>query len=422
MSTDQPPAVPPKNRRKPQTIDLTAAEVEAKPAAEPAAVPESAPEPAPEPSPSPSAQESPETSSAEPPPPPPRPPRRSVAALIGCGIVGGAVAAGALVVAAHLYLAGPDSPDARLAGVEQQLRDLAARPWPAAGGGAGADTRALDELAARLAKLETAVSNPRPAQLDPAVANRVSAIEGEIKALAESVGVHNRRSDEAVATAREARARADATAAALAELAQKLERTSKAFEAALAKIERNVQQPGTDRAGRLAIAAAALESTVARGAPFAAELAAVKAQISDSKAPADQPTLAALEPFASTGLPSASALAGEISDLAPALTQASGGPPREGGGFLERLQTGAERLVRIRRVEEVAGSDPSAIIARVEFKAVHGDIAGALAELASLPEAARAPAAAWSKKAQARAAALDASRKLAADSLAGLGK
>jgi len=43
-------------------------------------------------------------------------------------------------------------------------------------------------------------------------------------------------------------------------------------------------------------------------------------------------------------------------------------------------------------------------------------------ELASLPEAARAPAAAWIKKAQARAAALDASRKLAADSLAGLGK
>jgi hypothetical protein len=345
-----------------------------------------------------------------------------VAALIGCGIVGGAVAAGALVVAAHLYLAGPDSPDARLAGVEQRLRDLAARPWPAAGGGAGTDTRALEELAARLAKLEAAVANPRPAQLDPAVANRVSAIEGEIKALAESVGVHNRRSDEAVATAREARARADATAAALAELAQKLERTSKAFEVALAKIERNVQQPGTDRAGRLAIAAAALESTVARGAPFAAELAAVKAQISDSKAPADQSTLAALEPFASTGLPSANALAAEMSDLAPALTQASGVPPREGGGFLERLQTGAERLVRIRRVEEVAGSDPAAIIARVEFKAVHGDIAGALAELASLPEAARAPAAAWIKKAQARAAALDASRKLAADSLAGLGK
>jgi hypothetical protein len=410
MSTDQPPAMPPlpENRRKPPTIDLEATEVEARPAADTATAPESAPEPAQE-----SAQEPPpsaKTSPAEPPPPPPPPPRRSVAALIGSGIVGGAIAAGGLV-AAHLYLAGPNSVDARLAGVEQRLRDLAARPWPAAGGAIGTDTRALDELTARLAKLEAAVANPRPAQLDPAVANRVSAIEGEIKAMAESVGVLNRRSDEAVATAREARARADATAAALTELAAKLDRTAKAFEAALAK-----QQPGADRPGRLAIAAAVLETTVARGAPFASELAAVKTLGADPQA------LAALEPFAAAGLPSVNTLAREMSDLAPMLTQASAGPAREGGGLLERLQSGAERLVRIRRVEEVTGSDPAAIIARVEFKAVHGDIAGALAELASLPEGVRAPAAAWIKKAQARAAALDASRKLAADSLVGLGK
>ena len=57
------------------------------------------------------------------------------------------------------------------------LSDAAAQD----GSYAGSDTRALDELAGRLAKLEAAVANPRPAQLDPAVANRVSAIEGEIK-------------------------------------------------------------------------------------------------------------------------------------------------------------------------------------------------------------------------------------------------
>ena len=78
--------------------------------------------------------------------------------------------------------------------------------------------------------------------------------------------------------------------------------------------------------------------------------------------------------------------------------------------------------MRIRPVEEVAGSDPSAIIARVEAKAAHGDLAGALAELGKLPAAARAPAEAWSKKAEARIAALDASRRLAADALAGLSK
>jgi hypothetical protein len=78
--------------------------------------------------------------------------------------------------------------------------------------------------------------------------------------------------------------------------------------------------------------------------------------------------------------------------------------------------------VRIRPLDEVAGSDPAAIVARVEFKAMHADLAGALAELAALPEGVRAPAQAWIGKAQARAAAIEASRKLAADALAGLGK
>ena len=102
------------------------------------------------------------------------------------------------------------------------------------------------------------------------------------------------------------------------------------------------------------------------------------------------------------------------------MQQAAGVTPRE--GILEKLQAGAERLVRIRPVDAVAGSDPSAIIARVEAKAAHGDLAGALAELGKLPPAARAPAEVWSKKAEARLAALDASRRLAADALAGLAK
>jgi hypothetical protein len=135
---------------------------------------------------------------------------------------------------------------------------------------------------------------------------------------------------------------------------------------------------------------------------------------------ADPKSLAALEPFAASGVPSVATLAREFSELAPALQQAAGVTPRD--GILEKLQAGAERLVRIRPVDAVAGSDPSAIVARVEAKAAHGDLAGALAELAKLPPAARAPAEAWSKKAEARIAAIDASRRLAADALAGLAK
>ncbi len=120
-------------------------------------------------------------------------------------------------------------------------------------------------------------------------------------------------------------------------------------------------------------------------------------------------------------MPTAAALARELTALTPSLLQAAGAPgPRQ--RISGQAAASAEKLVRIRPLDEVAGSDPAAIVARIEVKAARADLAGALAELAKLPDAARAPAEAWIKQAQARAAAIDASRKLAADALSGLGK
>src|SRR5262249_17816998 len=148
---------------------------------------------------------------------PPRAPSRSVgwAPLIGGGLLGGPVGRGPAGTAALRGAPNRGPVGARLPGLGQRVRDIAARPSPA-----GVDPRALDELASRVAKLEAAP--PRTAAIDPAFANRVSAIEGQVKALSETVGILGRRSDEAVATARAARERAEATAAALTELTQKL--------------------------------------------------------------------------------------------------------------------------------------------------------------------------------------------------------
>jgi hypothetical protein len=192
-----------------------------------------------------------------------------------------------------------------------------------------------------------------------------------------------------------------------------VERSSQGIEAELAK--RPLDAP-PDRPGRLAMVAAALNGAVERGEPFAAELAGAKALAGDAKA------LAPLEPFAAAGLPSTLTLSRELSGLAPALYQAAGVAQREGGGFLDRLQANAERLVRIRPVAEVPGDDPAAVITRIEVKAAHNDVAGALAELAKLPATARAPAEAWIKQAQARTAAVEAGRRFAAAALAALGK
>jgi hypothetical protein len=339
--------------------------------------------------------------------------------MIGAGVLGAAIV---LAVLGSMGLLvnpndGLSAVDARLAGLELEVRDLAARA-PAA----GVDARALDEVVGRVDTLEAAVVTSRPETGDPSFSNRIAAINGEVKALAETIGTLGRRNDEAAAAARAAQTRSDATAAAVAALAQKLpagaavERSQvEALAARVAAVETSEKTAARgDQAVRLVLVATALKTAVERGDPFAGELAAAKALGADPK------LTAALEPFAASGVPTSAALARELAVLAPSLRPASPAPARD--GFLERLQVNAEKLVRVRPTDEVAGSDAAAIASRVETRAAQEDIAGAQAELAKLSTTARAPAEAWLKQAQARTAALDASRRLAADALAGLGK
>ena len=355
---------------------------------------------------------------------PPDPPWRAI----------GAVAAGVLLVVLLVFVTGQFSSDeirirtieARIARAEQQVRELAGRA-PAT----SVNPTALEELTARVDKLEAGGSATRPPAADPALANRMATLEGALKSLEEKVGVVARRTDDIDLIARDAREKAAATTAAIAELTQKmarlssmsdldasvnriaaLERLTAAMQAELAK--RGVGETG-DRPVRLAVTASALNTAVERGDAFAAELAAAKQLAGDSS------TLGPLEPFAATGLPSATALGRELVALTNALAQSSGAPPRE-GGFLERLQANAERLVRIRPLDEPPGDDPAAVLTRIEQRAAQADLAGALAELAKLPAPARAPAQAWTAKAQARLAAVAASRRFAADAFAALGK
>jgi hypothetical protein len=346
-------------------------------------------------------------------------------------VAGALGAAAVLLVVLLIWLIVPRGGEAvaaltpRLAAIETQLRDLAARPAPVS-----VDPQALDALSARLAKLESALNAPRPPATDPALAGRVGALEGALKPLSDSIGALARRADETDAAFRNVRGRADATAAALSELQNAARATSADHGeianlsnriAALEKTDRAVADhlaksaatAGSDRPVRLAVAAAALRSALERGDPFAAELAAVRPLTNDVNA------LSAIEPFAASGVSSAAALGRELLVLLPVMQRAAGLAPRE-GGILDRLQANAERLVRIRPIEEIPGEDATAILSRIEVKAGHADIAGALAELAKLPPAVRAPALAWIAKAEARAKALEASRRLAADAIAAL--
>jgi hypothetical protein len=313
----------------------------------------------------------------------------------------------------------------RLAAIETQLRDLAARPVSAS-----IDPAAINAVSERLTKLERALSAPRPAAADAALAGRIGALEDAVKPLNESVATLARRAEEADAAFRNIRSRTDTATTALADL-QKAARASSADHGEIAKLSdrivaveqsnravadqlaKSTAAAGSDRPVRLAVATAALRAAIERGDPFTTELATVKPLATDVAA------LSAIEPFAASRVPSDAALGRELLVLLPVMQRAAGSAPRD-GSFLDRLQANAERLVRIRPIEEVLGEDVTAILSRIEVKAAHADISGTLAELAKLPPAVRAPASDWIARAQARNKAVEASRRLAADALAAL--
>src|SRR5262249_3660013 len=189
---------------------------------------------------------------------------------------------------------------------------LAARSPPAA-----ADPKALDDVASRVAKLEAAANAPaQGAASDTALTDRVAALETQLKTMAETVGSLGRHDEEVFAAARDARGAGGdpgaapargrnvpaATAAergAVEALGERVD-AIEAWGNRVSALERSREAAERgDRAVRLALAATALNTAVEGGDAFAGELAAVKGLGGDPK------LVAALEPFAASGVPPA---------------------------------------------------------------------------------------------------------------------
>jgi hypothetical protein len=348
--------------------------------------------------------------------------------LVGAGVLGAVIALVAASAAAWVLL-GPGADhggdaDARLTRIESQLDALAHRnsaPAASTAPAPPADAKALGELTERLARIESQLSE------------QAGSVDREVKPLTDKLADLTHRNDEIMAAAQVARDRADAAAKSLADVARQLtvlnaERARApqvqradldalstrlaGVESATKSINEQLTRMASTGAGstRQAVLAIALDAAVERGAPYARELAAI-----DSAA-ANAETLAALKPFAATGVPSAAALAHELTTLLPA-ARAAAGEQRPAGGFLARLQSNAERLMRVRPIGAAPGDDPIAILSRVDAKANQGDIKGALAEANKLSATVRAPLDPWIKRAEAREAALAAASALASHSL-----
>jgi hypothetical protein len=308
-----------------------------------------------------------------------------------------------------------------------------AAPTPAPGNGA------MNSISAQLNQIQAALA-ARPAPADGALNSRVTALDAQIKVLGDQLVAVNRRFDGIAMVAQSAREHADAAAAAAQSAGKRADETAAAAKSAaqnsvrrsdldalanrITALESTIKTlsdaathgaaASSDRAARGAVAAEALRSVVDRGAPFTAELAAVKAF------GADQNAVATLAPFAAGGVPSDAALAHELAQLVPKLQPAPAAAPSSSGGFLGSLESHAKSLVRITPVGVPPAGDPSSALARLNDDAARADIAAALKDIASLAPSAEAAAEPWVQQANARNAALAASRRIAAAALAEL--
>jgi hypothetical protein len=452
-------------KRKAPTIDLTATDVTPpQPPVDPA------PEPMPEPPPEPAAEPIDSTQAEappEPPPPPEDPPQATagpetsqppvhsalrerpaigIAAMLLAGVAGGAIVA---VVAGGLWYGGvlprqqvevrPDTEaQQQIARLQQQIETLKNRPTPAP----AAAAQAVDSLSQRVAQLETALKTlPKNSSSDPQfaqkladlqaaltpLAQRLSSAESAIKSGGTAVSALGQRIDDIAGNALQARQEADSADKTVTQLQSKVEGLARnqastvtrddieglqqkltALEQAQASTREHMA--GSDAATsamRLALAAQTLRNKVVGGAPYQAELAQAKTL------GADAGKLAALAPFAASGIPSAAMLSQQLRPLLPQMQKIAAPRGQASGSFLERLQANAGNLVRISPVNAPSGDRPADVLARLEVEAAHNDIAAAAADIGKLPEDAQAPAKDWHARVTARQAALAAAADLA---------
>ncbi|GLH76953.1 hypothetical protein SSBR45G_18610 [Bradyrhizobium sp. SSBR45G] len=285
------------------------------------------------------------------------------------------------------------------------------------------ETAALEALTTRVAGLEQRIGKP-----DAAVTGRIDAVDKAIAAVRGDVAALRSQTDKTVAALNDIRAQprdgsAPAVVPAPVDLSgvtariDALERASRSQSAALAQESAKISEaakPADDSALRRVIAAALLDVAVRHGDPYGAALATAK-----SLAP-DAATLKPLDPFATSGVPSAAALSRDLLTIVPKLT-----PPAAEGttgtSIVDKLSAGAARLVKVERTDG-AGTDRGAVVARVTAAALRNDFSEARRELKGLSAEDRAPANDWLAKADARDAALSAARKFADDAMTALAK
>ncbi len=271
----------------------------------------------------------------------------------------------------------------------------------------------IDDLAARVAGIEAKISKPAAPAPDPAMANRVEALEKSVASLRGDLSGLRAQSEKLAAGVNDVKSapRVAAPSVDLSAINERIAQLERATRAQVSEIAQESAKPADDVPLRRVVAATVLDVSVRQGEPYVAALAAAKSLAENADA------LKPLDGFAATGVPSAASLSRELLSLVPKLSPAQQESATSGSGIVDRLQAGAAKLVRIERTDGV-GNDRGAVVARVTAAALRNDFSEARRELKTLAPADRAAAQAWLDKADARDTTLAASRQFASEAMA----
>ncbi|MCM2293428.1 mitofilin family membrane protein [Allorhizobium sp. BGMRC 0089] len=275
-------------------------------------------------------------------------------AMLAAGIAGGLVALigmGGLQYAGVLPAFGPQSGQDRLAALSGEVEALKAD----LGNIKPTDTSAL---AARITRLEQAAPAGNGGDAGPAISD----LQGKLAATNQSIDTLKAGLD----------GRLDSLTKGQGDLVNRVE-----------ALETKVNRPDGNIQIARAIAASALKTAADRGGPFLSELQTLATVVPDD------PAIAALKPYAATGVASRSQLIRDFDPVANRILAAID-QPSESADIGERLWASAKSLIKVRPVGNVEGTSPAAIVARMGDKLQNGDLKGAAEEWNSLPQAGKA--------------------------------
>ncbi len=173
------------------------------------------------------------------------------------------------------------------------------------------------------------------------------------------------------------------------------------------------RQAHAAEAAAAVLATAAVAEASQGSGPFAEELATLRASSPPS------PELETLARLAAGGAPSRAALASSFPDYAARAASAARAPG-EKAGLGDRIAYALSKIVSLRRVDDVSGDGPDALLARAERLVDDGDLDRAFRQLDRLPPASRDALAPWRARAERRAEIDRAAQALMARALAEL--